>query len=178
MSRAFVVGAGRCGTSTFFHAATTLIGWTAGHETKAGRVALPDYPDNHVEVDHELVWAIPAIRDRYPRALWVHLVRDREPCVESLLRENWHRMEAWCFSTFQTRFPWDVCKAPALYYDLTTRLIEALCPDAMLIRIETLREQWPTFCARLGAEWDRVAAEEIFPRRYNPGGNRGRDYYL
>lgn len=180
MSRAFVVGTGRCGTSTFFQAAKALHGWTAGHESKAGDLPTWDYPDQHVEVDHELVYAIPVLRHRYPDARWVHLIRDREPCVRSLARQTWERMEAFALQWFQTTHPADTAAAAGFYYDLTNRLIEALCPPELTMRIRTeeLAERWPEFCAWIGADCDVELAAEALARRYNPGVDRGRDNFV
>lgn len=175
--RCFVVGTGRCGTSTFYNLALTLNGYTVGHETKAGRALIPEYSDNHIEVDHELSYLIPLLKDRYPDARFVHLVREREACVESLVRETWDRMEAFSFAWFQSRHPWDVVAAARIYYDATNRLIEEMAP-AMTIPLAELREAWPGFCALIGAEWDWPEAERVLSRRYNAAGHRGRDNFV
>lgn len=178
--RVFVVGTGRCGTSTFYQAARTLEGFTAGHESTAGHLPSWEFPDHHIEVASQLVYGIPWLRRRYPEALFVHLVRDREPCVRSLARQCWDSMAAFSRQWFLCDHPADVAMAAAQFYDLTNELIVALCPPerTMRIRMEELRQQWPEFCRRIGTEWNRELADDILGRSYNPGVHRGRDNYV
>jgi hypothetical protein len=176
----FVVGTGRCGTSTFYQAARTIVGFTAGHETTAGTVPSWQFADQHIEVAAQLVYGIPRLRATYPDARWVHLVRDREPCVRSLARQCWESMAAFAKQWFLCDHPADVALAAEQFHDLTNELIEALLPpDAtMKIRVEELVEAWPRFCEWIGAEYDEEAAAGILHRKYNPGTARGRDNFI
>lgn len=58
--------------------------YTVGHESRANQVkGRLRYPDQHIEVDNRLVWFLGELDARFPEAVWVHLVREREKVVES-----------------------------------------------------------------------------------------------
>lgn len=181
----FVVGTGRCGTSTFYQACLHIKGFTVGHESSAGRIPSWTYPDKHIEISSQLVYGIPKLRQRYADAKWVHLIRAREPCVESLARQCYDAMKAFSFQWFQCDHPVDVVKAAGQFYDLTNELIEFSLSDLpaeqrFKIEIEKLNETgWNDFCAWLqpGIVIDE-AVSEILVRRYNAGINRGRDVWV
>jgi hypothetical protein len=42
-----------------------------------------DYPDRHIESDNRLCWFLGTMQERFPDALYVHLVRDPERVSES-----------------------------------------------------------------------------------------------
>lgn len=177
--RAFVVGTGRSGTSTFYQAARHIVGYTAGHESTAGNIPSWEYPDNHIEVSSQLVYGIPRLRARYPDAVWVHLIRDRNTCIQSLARQCWDAMQCFSKQWFQTDHPADVYRAAAQFYDLTNELITATAPpDTLVINLEDLAVAWPEFCRRLQAEYDPTLTAFALERHYNPGVRRGRDNYI
>lgn len=172
-----MVGTGRCGTSSFYQAARHVIGHTAGHETAAGCVDCLPYPDNHIEVDAQLVYRIPRLLREYPDARWVHLVRGREACVRSLAVESHEVMVAFAFQWFQVRTHFAVGNAAEAFYDRTNDLISSLLPDAYLMRTEELATGWKGFCSWLGVRCDS-SVDEVFGRAYNPGIARGRDSFV
>lgn len=175
--RVFVTGTGRCGTSTFYQACRHIPGFTAGHETKMGRIADWDYPDDHIEVASQLSIAIPILRERYPDAKWVHLIRDRDPCTNSLSRQTWEAMECFDKQWFVRWHPMDLPEVSEAFYDIINALCRATMPEhAMTIRIETAAEQWPAFCDYIGAPVVRESMDAL-QRIYNPAENRGRDNY-
>ncbi len=54
----FVLGTGRCGTTTFMKACRHVTNCTSGHETRVNHVG-PErlsYPSNHIEADNRLSW--------------------------------------------------------------------------------------------------------------------------
>jgi hypothetical protein len=54
----FVLGRGRCGSTTFIRAYKHISNFTSGHETRArllGEARL-NYPDHHIEADNRLSW--------------------------------------------------------------------------------------------------------------------------
>lgn len=87
----FVVGTGRCGTTTFARACGHLDNWSAGHETNAKQLGADRfvYPRQHIEVDSRLSWFLGDLVDLYPRALYVHLYRDPEDTARSIA-SRWH----------------------------------------------------------------------------------------
>lgn len=178
--RVFVVGTGRCGTSTFYQAAKSIEGYTCGHESEAARIPSWTFPDNHVEVAAQLVYAIPLVLEKYPDSKWVHLIREREACVDSLAHQVWASMAAFAQQWFMCDHPADVVKTAAKFYDMTNALIPALVPEKQLmtIHLETLRRQWPDFCTWIGARYFGDVVDEVFEKRFNPGNARGRDNWL
>jgi hypothetical protein len=85
--RTFVLGTGRCGTKTFNKACEHLVGYTTAHELKTFNNDLT-YNDNHIECDCHLFWHLPNLFKLYPDALYIHLIRDKEPCVNSWKRRG------------------------------------------------------------------------------------------
>ena len=86
--RVFVLGTGRCGTTTLIEACSHLTNFTADHETHQD--AHPDhhldYPDQHIEADNRLSWFLGPLHERYPDARYVHLTRDVDGVVGSYLK--------------------------------------------------------------------------------------------
>ena len=75
--RIFVVGTGRCGTSTAYQALTHAKHYTKGHESRAGKLSAHKYPDSHIEVSSQLMIEIPSLLDKYSDSKWVWLSRER-----------------------------------------------------------------------------------------------------
>lgn len=173
----FVVGTGRCGTSSFYQAAKHVRDWTAGHESAAGYIGPPVYPDRHIEVDAQLVYRIPELLQLYPEARWVHLIRERDSCVRSLAVESYQVMRAFAYQWHQVQMDFGVWEAAESFYDRTNELISTLLPDAFVIQLEELAEKWEDFTDWLEVKCDAGVALE-FGRVYNPGTARGRDSYV
>lgn len=173
----FVVGTGRCGTSSFYQAAKHIRGWTAGHESAAGYIGPPVYPSKHIEVDGQLTYRIPELIRCYPTAQWVHLIREREACVRSLAVEAYQVMRAYAYQWHQIQTKFGIWEAAESFYDRTNELISTLLPEAFVIQLEELPHRWDEFTNWLGVECDaRVRSE--FNRAYNPGIARGRDSFV
>lgn len=86
--RVFVTGTGRCGTTTFSMACKHFSGDTSKHESTNGRLSTLDFPDNHIESEPGLVWRLPQLIEKYPDAIYVHLLRDKDLCVKSLSKRS------------------------------------------------------------------------------------------
>lgn len=82
----FVLCTGRCGSSTFARACRHIDNYTVGHETAKGYDL--EYPQQHVEVDNRLAWFLGRLAGRYPRAYYVHLLRNREEVAGSFARRG------------------------------------------------------------------------------------------
>lgn len=178
--RVFVVGTGRCGTCSFYQAANCVEGFSAGHESTAGRAPTWHFPDQHIEVASQLAYGIPRLKQTYPDARWVHLIRERNSCIESLCRQVWTSMESFCQQWFVSKEPYDIVKAAEQFYDLTNELIVALMPpppQSLTIHIETLEKQWPEFMQLIDAKGYKKGMDHsvAFKNKFNPGCNRGRD---
>ena len=179
--RIFVVGTGRCGTRTFSQACKRISNFTSGHETHARRLlGNLDYPDNHIEVDHHLGWALPMLLEKYPPgpdAYYVHLVRERSACVASLARR--HDMDYFaalcCFVECSRRTPDVRRRAAEYYYDMRNASIAGALRSAQAgafsarVEIENLPSAWHGFWDMIGARGDLVAALVECSKRYNRG---------
>jgi hypothetical protein len=140
--RIFVVGTGRCGTTTFAHAAAYLDNYTVCHESHAGRVGDWSYPDQHIEVSAQLALGIPLLLERYPGARWVHLVRDRQPTVESMVAVSANYLRAFGLYWFHAPDADPAAIAGALH-DTVNALCEDLLPDAFRFELDRAAELWP-----------------------------------
>ncbi len=174
--RCFVVGTGRCGTTSFYQAAKYLRGFTAGHESAEGTYKDLRYPQDHVEVDAQLAFFVPQLLRLYPDAVWVHLRREREACVRSLATQNTYVMTTWAWHWLQLDRA-DPFLAAGRFYDSTNDLLETLLPDAIRVDLEELSsgiartaEALHTTCSDgIGAALHRI---------YNPGILRGRESWV
>lgn len=79
----FVLSTGRSGTMTIAKVFAHATNLTSGHETAAGSFYPLDYPADHLEADNRLSWMLGALHERFPDALYVHLIRDREQVARS-----------------------------------------------------------------------------------------------
>jgi len=164
--RVFVTGTGRCGTKTFAMACRHMTNFTSGHETHAGRIGDLDYPDGHIEADPHLVHVLPLMLDKYPGALWVHLLREHETAVPALARRpSLDHYAAFCF---QARRSPSRRAAAAMLYANTVALLKRLLPEgSMVVQLEQAQDQWPAFWEWIGADGDYEASAAEWDRRYN-----------
>lgn len=172
--RVFVVGTGRCGTVTFYHACRHITNFTSAHEGKAGSVPPWEFPDNHIEIGSHLFSQMGPLCLAYPDAIWIHLVRNREDCTASLASQcavsMEHHSQIW-FHAFRAP-PQKVAEA---YYDMVNTVVPLVFPLAMRIDVESAVEQWPDFLLSIGAEVDVLASQDEWGKRYNATGYRGID---
>lgn len=175
--RVFVVGTGRCGTMTFAKACSHITNYTSGHESHAGTLRT-DFPDNHIEVDAHLYHYLSLLLQKYPRACYVHLVRDREACVQSLAKRA--SFQWWAKFAFQIKDDKaDQRKLAELFYDNTNNTIEQLLKPHNSMRF-TITESssvmpkilWSIFWKSIGAEGDHDKALEEFSIRHNASKER------
>jgi len=83
--RVFILGTGRCCTTTFSKACSYFPYYTSAHETNTLSTNIDYvYPDNHIESDPRLFWKLPQVIHKYPEALYVHLIREESSCIKSL----------------------------------------------------------------------------------------------
>lgn len=181
--RVFVIGTGRCGTCTFYHAIRHATNKTAGHESVYWRPDhRHDYPENHIEVGHTLTWVLAWLVKRYPEARFVHLQREREACIESLIRNGlgplrlFHRINRGEYLRDE-RAPIDREMAE-LYYDETVARINALLRRSRgtHVWLEQVPDVWRYCWEFMGLRGDFDASLGEWGRRYNAGGI-GRDNF-
>lgn len=187
--RAFVVGTGRCGTCTMYHALSHCTNYTVGHESRAGRVEDHQYPDNHIEVSAHLAIAIPVLQERYPRARWIHLIRDREAFIRSAIEESpggllrfaglWFQCNCNKIRKDKGEGQGDILQPAAeLYYDYINALCKRLLQFRLTVHLEQIKDEWLGVWDWLGLEGDFDASLKEWDRAYNPAVNRGRDNYV
>jgi hypothetical protein len=180
MTRVFVVGTGRCGTTAFARACEHITNYTVAHESHAGVVGWERlcYPDRWIEVDPHLAWTLPLIMERYPLALYVHLWRPESDVVASWLRRGIdpHGGPAPLIDVmFQTRCVGlsesDYEVALRVLYRSVMRQIEFNLEHegvrSVRYAIHHADEWWPSFCWLIGAEGDLEAGRAEFERRHN-----------
>lgn len=181
----FVLGTGRCGTTTFIQACKHVTNYTAGHESRRkyllwDRVA---YPDSHIESDCRLAWRLGMLERAYGKnAFYVHLTRNRQAVQMSyerkFLRKRQGGVAAWSFMT--TANPdRHLSLIVADMLETMTVNIEAFLrdKDAIIGTLETADQWFPYFWERIDAEGDFDAAVAEFQHHYGafdrPDGMKG-----
>lgn len=184
--RVFVVGTGRCGTDTFARACRHITNFTVAHESKVGMKGPErlDFPDRHIEADNRLSWFLGSLDLRYGAdAFYVHLLRDPEKVAESYNhRWGWRFsiVDAFGYGILHRRERWpeqeklDVCR---LYVQTVTDNIRVFLrdrPNHIEMRLETIKETFPEFWKRIGAQGDLDAAIRTWDTSFNqmPAGHR------
>lgn len=177
--RVFVVGTGRCGTSTFYQACRHIENYTAGHETAARTWTIYPYPDKHIEVAGHLSMLMGRVIYAYPGSFWVHLIRRKEACVRSLASQSQAPLDSFARHWFQV-FQLDPLKAAIGFYDCVNANIRTMLNgvEHMTIQTEWAKDKWSEFWERIGAEGDYDASVAEWDRKYNAEGNRGRDNWV
>jgi len=175
----FVVGTGRCGTTTFSKACSHITNYTSGHESHAGTIDFSyiHFPDQHIEVDPHLTWMLGLLIQKYPDALFVHLFRNRNDVVASWFRRgvDAHRgaaplLDVMCQTNCQTMSRTTYRRALGFLYDMVCANIEGILRNAtnsMSIRIDRAPNDFLAFWDRIGAEGNLVEATAEFELRYN-----------
>lgn len=174
----FVLGTGRCGTTTFAKACKHITNYTTGHEMLSrsldGSILL--YPDKHIEVDAHLSAFQGLLMNRYPDAFYVHLERKSEEVVESYIRRGilLHRGAAPLVDViFQTKAK-DCSRAQyrkllSLLCDSINANIRAMTPraDSMHIWLHDIKQGFEAFWYAIQAKGDLDAALLELNIRYN-----------
>ena len=162
----FVLCTGRSGSLTFSRAASHILNYTVGHESKSKLVgdARLAYPRNHIEVDNRLTWILGRIEESFSDdAFYVHLTRNSEATARSF-NKRWHIREG-IIAAYRDAIlmgaegePMAVC---ADYVDTVNANIRAFLkdkPNTMSFKVESARQHWPVFWNSNGAKGDMEAA--------------------
>ena len=189
--RIFVTGTGRCGSVTFSKACQHITNFTSAHESDWQNACPMDinYPDNHIEVSPHLAYFIPYLRNKYPDAKWVHLIRtDVNNCIESLASVCNKSMMSFGYQWYgigdDFLCPKDASeslhKRKARYnadkfYHATNHLCAALLAPmqafnkSMPFGLEGFVIDWPEFWQWIEAEGDYEKALAEFKIKHNAG---------
>jgi len=176
----FVLCTGRCASMTFARAAAHLTNYTAGHESRAGRLGLERvaFAADHVEVDNRLTWFLGRLEAAYPFGSYVHLRRDREETARSFLA----RYDSGIIGAYRRSVlmglpedaePIEVCRD---YVDTVTAQIERFLRDKphwMEVRVENARADFAEFWQRIEGQGDLAGALHEWDVRYNAGPGEG-----
>ena len=170
--RVFVLSTGRTGSVTLSHACKHITNFTSAHESTRGKVGALHFPENHIEIDPHLVFNIGSLKKMYPDAVYVHLKRERRPCVESLKKRASMRT-LWIPHAYQKNgkhvTPEDIDISANLFYSFFNDVIAEFCPYAFKMNLENFKNDFTSFWQKIGAEGDLRAALAEFNTKYNAG---------
>lgn len=175
--RVFVLGTGRCGTTTFWQSMCHLTNYTAGHESRSGEIGISrfDYPDQHIEADNRLSWFLPSLGHYYGSdPLYIHLLRDPEAVAASFVkRSDSGIMHAFRAGILLPEIPGDM-DAARFYVETVTTNVRAFLadkPNQMTLWLEDVSSWFGELWDRIGARGDRAAAEAEFSVRHRASRN-------
>lgn len=157
--RVFVTGTGRCGSVCFKSACLHMDNYTVGHETWCG---LMEYPDNHIEINPQFRHALYHLIRKYPDAYYVHLIRNKEDCVKSLVKlNNGSVVEAYRL-LYPTIIENDSLEAAAeRFWEAENEIIRLqlqLADNRTTLHLETIKDDWRAFWQWIGAEGNYPAS--------------------
>lgn len=174
--RVFVLGTGRCGSTTFSKACGHATNLTCAHESPLwGPGGFLAFPDDHVEVNPGLTWLVPSLaRATWAEDRFVWLVRDRAAVIRSWIRRGkgagpirWYRLFAGSKENVSDEKFAEICEA---CYDWMTDLISEFVmtrEHAKVVAMEEAVDWFPGFWEWIGAEGDLDAAVAEWSIRYN-----------
>lgn len=84
----FVLGTGRCGTTSWTKACKHIKNYSSSQESRTGFLNYErlNYPANHIEIDNRLSWFLGRLDERYGNnSFYVHLQRDAIPVAKSFV---------------------------------------------------------------------------------------------
>lgn len=171
--RVFVIGTGRCGSVSFFHACKHITNYTVGNETYNLNL---EYPDNHIEVNPQLRLCLSKLIRKYPDSLFVHLIRNENDCVKSLAALNHGQvMEAYTILYPSITSP-SLIETAKVFYEcenelICTQLREATYKYTYLL--ELTEYLFPEFFIRIKARGDLFAALDEWKTPKNTREERG-----
>jgi hypothetical protein len=176
--RVFVVGTGRCGTTTFYQACRHITNYTVGHESEGFRIPKYEFDDKHIEVSHLNSIALPLLVKKYPDSMFIHLIRDRQATIQSWV--NGHpdlheELNCWSRLWYMER-NLDAAQIAAARYDRVFELCERM--TTWSFKLDRATMWWGVFWRYIKAEGSYDEALKEFSRAYNPGVNRGKDNYI
>ena len=176
--RVFVLCTGRCGSTTLVEACAHLTNWTSGHETRTHLLgpARLAYPDGHIEADNRLSWLLGRLDEAFgDRAAYIHLTRDPEEVARSYAARAAQGILRAYRSDILMGLPArqpdlpliDVCRD---YVATVTANIEHFLNGkrhVLPMRLETIRDDFETFCGWIEAEGDLARARAELSVRHN-----------
>ena len=170
----FVLGTGRCGTTTFVKACEHFTNYTAEHESRTRLLGTDRlaYPEFHIEADNRLSWLLGRVDETFgDSAFYVHLTRDKHKVAVSYAKRKKGLMEAYMGKGILhgCHEPNKVLVAEDMV-DTVTANVNLFLKDktnCMDFRLENAAEDFATFAQRIGAEGNLEAALHEFSVKHN-----------
>lgn len=166
----FVLGTGRCGSTTFVKACSHIKNYSSGHETRAGEIGSKRllYPEMHIEADNRLSWYLGRLDALYGKMpFYVHLYRDRDATAKSLASRTdpGSIMRAYASGivinppgqTWPTNYAGESVDPLSIaydYIDTVTANIDLFLQDKVHLKfpMEEAKEWYPYFWHKINAE--------------------------
>lgn len=174
--RVFVTGTGRCGSVSFEAACRHFTNYRSGHETSCGL----EYPDQHIEVSPHLRCCIPYLAAKYPGSLWVHLIREPQPCIDSLAAlDHGYVMRAYAVLHSTALVGANPSDIAFWYYwwendAIRTQLAALVAPqNRITLHLDRIKKDWERFTYWIGAQGDLGASLAAWDVRRNTREERG-----
>lgn len=187
--RVFILCTGRSGSTTFINACKHIDNYTSGHESLAREMGEKryDYPDNHIEADNRLSWHLGHLHKRYKDdAFYIHLKRNKEAVAQSFLKRFYlpgSIIDSFCegirMKSSHNLSPDVQLQLCHDYIDTVNANIEHFLSSkshVMTLNLEELREKFPAFWQRIGAEGNLKEALNEFNERHNSSSKRKLNY--
>ena len=158
----FILGTGRCGTTTFIKASQHITNYSAAHESRSTLIGEPrlDYPEQHIEADNRLTWFLGRLDEKYGNAaIYVHLHRDTKATAHSFAkREHFGIMSAYREGILMGGQEGQSAYQVACdYIDTVEKNIECFLKDKqhkMQFSLESAQKDFEIFWKLIGAEGD------------------------
>ena len=169
--RIFVLCTGRCGSMTWTKACRHITNYTAAHESGRWNRYSLDYPPRHIEVDNRLAWFSGRLAERYPRAFYVHLLREEKATAQSYAPRVKHPtqiLHGFMFAVKQGRHDDPLREASEMVATVNANIRQFLRDKPhMTINIATAAKSFPVFWERIRAAGRLDDALAELQRRYN-----------
>lgn len=187
--KVFVVGTGRCGTTSFYNACKHINNYSCSFE-KFTRT--PGYvkmiPDDHIVIDNRLSFHLGSINEYFGnrRFYFVWLRRNRKAVAESFAKrfDNSYGIISMHYRSIMQRYKSDPNKLDHKtkliiandYIEMVENNIKLFLISAMsnfnednlqIIEIENINLEFPLFCKNIKAKVDINLAMREFTKMYN-----------
>jgi hypothetical protein len=170
----FVVGTGRCGTCTAFHAFSHATNKTVGHESSYWNDGINHrYKDNHIEIGHTLTLHLSWLIRKYPSARFIHLQREADSCIKSLYKQGLGTIDTYYRATqgVNNRNKISI-EATKIYYEEINSRIQDCVPSNRYFHVwlHDLPRRWKECWKWAECEGQFSKSKLEWSRRYNYDG--------
>jgi hypothetical protein len=117
------------------------------------------------------VWRLPQLLKKYPDAIYVHLIRDKEPCVISLSKRS--SLDHYVKFTERTgRNKYSRKVLASNYYDFVVSTVDMYFNthpvESLVMHLVPTRNDWNAFCKLLGvSDEDALRSYAEWGTKYN-----------